>query len=632
MADVYFRPQRLAGDGVYADFVPNLAGVVQASGAVTAQQASTTGQIETHADVVVTGVVTGQPANTTGVTNTLTPETATGAVTGQEASTTGQILAVAPTPVDVTGTVQGQSAIASGIVVVEAASYATATGDSKASPATTTGQILSIGSATATGAVQAQPATTTGKSGLFKDHSPELLMKLPDGTWIPINDDMHWIYSGFIDGTTYLKNDTLREAGWTMIANKQTTDYPAPEAIGSPFDVYDGTLTPTSVLAKVVIYGNRYTFANDAYLSSYRVDTTIGNDYEIFMVRDPLGAAVQTRLATFTATITGWTKFTIEPAIVLAGSVFDLIAVTNEPDATPTPVTLSYNYLTPQNPANPATGTISHSRSQSDVMQVSYTDQNGDQTATISNLSAGDTIEGAGMAWTITANVPDTGFATLTVTPAATGAPTGIQDFLFNTTTPTQIEYGFDTDYWLTSTYNAQGLLAIDSAYADITPNDTAYGTDVTGQLLTLSEDWDVVTPGESTGGTASQVLTRSEVSWVQQSAEIITRNEVSTVGNPWTELARTTIPASLGVVLSVIFEGQRTDAWNIYYREARAVIENNGGVVTVNATDIVIQSPNPQIETRYIVDGSDIVLEVKGRLTEEWSWKSVVFYNEINP
>ena len=630
MADVYFRPQRLAGDGVYADFVPNLAGIVQASGAVTAQPASTTGQIETHADVVVTGVVTGQPSNTTGVTNTITPETATGAVTGQEAATTGQILAVAPTPVDVTGTVQGQSAIASGIVVVEAASYATATGDSKASPATTTGQILSIGSATATGAVQAQPATTTGKSGLFKDHSPELLMKLPDGTWIPINDDMHWIYSGFIDGTTYLKNDTLREAGWTMIANKQTTDYPAPEAIGSPFDVYDGTLTPTSVLAKVVIYGNRYTFANDAYLSSYRVDTTIGNDYEIFMVRDPLGAAVQTRLATFTATITGWTKFTIEPAIVLAGSVFDLIAVTNEPDATPTPVTLSYNYLTPQNPANPATGTISHSRSQSDVMQVSYTDQNGDQTATISNLSAGDTIEGAGMAWTITANVPDTGFATLTVTPAATGAPTGIQDFLFNTTTPTQIEYGFDTDYWLTSTYNAQGLLAIDSAYADITPNDTAYGTDITGQLLTLSEDWDVVTPGESTGGTASQVLTRSEVSWVQANTEGIDYSDVMTSGNTWTTMGVITLPVDTGFRARSLITARRTDGFGIYHAEAIITAINDGG--SVSAGDSVTHEfeTSAALDTRVNISGSTVEFQVKGQPGQDWHWMAIIFNREI--
>jgi hypothetical protein len=167
------------------------------------------------------------------------------------------------------------------------------------------------------------------------------------------------------------------------------------------------------VSAKIVTYGNRYSFTNNGYLTAYRVDVTAGNYYEVFIVRDPLGADIQERLAAFTATTTGWRTFTVEPTIVLANSVFDIVALTNEPPETPTPVTLSYAYNNPQNPANPVAGEISHSRSQSDLMRISYTDQVGDQTATISNLSAGDTIEGAGMLWTVMVNVAGAGFANL---------------------------------------------------------------------------------------------------------------------------------------------------------------------------------------------------------------------------
>ena len=629
MADVYFRPQRLAGDAVFADFVPNLAGVVLASGAVTARAANTTGQIETFADVEASGAVTGQPATTTGVTSTITPVLGTGAVTGQSASATGQVLVSAPVPVDVTGTVQGQAATAAGIVLVVEPVFVTVTGDAQADPATTTGLVVPFTTVTITGASAASAATTRGVAGELKDRSPSLQMKLPDGTWIPINDHMNWIYPGFVDGSTYLLNDTLREAGWTMIANKTTTDYPSPRPIGNPLNLYDGTLTPLTQSAKIVTYGNRYSFTDNGYLTAYRVDVTAGNYYEVFLVRDPLGADIQERLAAFTATTTGWRTFSIEPTIVLANSVFDVVALTNEPPETPTPVTLSYDYTSPQNPAAPAAGAITHSRSQSDLMQISYTDQNGDQTATISNLSAGDTIDGAGMLWTVMVNVADTGYANLTVSPAANGAPTGVQDILFNTTVPTLIEYGVEVDYWLTSPYNVKGLFSFDEPYENNAPNDNAYGTDITVQEIEISPDWEVVAAGEAQGGTASQFSSR-EVSWVSESATDIDYNEVTTTGGGWVEDGRITLPVDTGHRIRVTITARRTDAVGYYYSNAAGLGYNVGGAVTVTGADIFEETTDPALETRMSVDGQDVVFEVKGQGLQTWHWRTVLFSKEI--
>ena len=439
-----------------------------------------------------------------------------------------------------------------------------------------------------------------------------------------------WINSGVWVAGTYESQDQVRQDGWTMIANKQTTDYPAPRPIGSPFGLYDGTLTPMTESAKVVSYGSRYTFGTDGYITSYRVNVTTGNYYEIFLVRDPLGADVQDRLAFFTATTTGWVTFTIEPTIVLANSVFDIVAVTNEPEATPTPTTLSYAYNNPQNPAAPAVGAISHSRSQSDLMQVSYTDQNGDQTVTISGLAAGDTIEGAGMTWTILVNSAQAGYANLTVSPAASGAPTGIQDFLFNSTTPTPIEYGIDVDYWLNNPqYNVQGLYAFDAPYHTNPPNDNAYGVDITVQQIEVSDDWDIVAVGEATGGTASTLSAR-EATWVRESSTNIDTSEVMTTGAGWVEDGRITIPLDTGHRIRVSITARRTDAVGYYYSNSAGIGYNVGGSVTVSGSDIFEETTDPALESRMSVDGQDVVFEVKGQGSQDWLWRTVFFSKEI--
>jgi hypothetical protein len=415
-----------------------------------------------------------------------------------------------------------------------------------------------------------------------------------------------------------------------MIANKETTDYPAPQPIGSPFGLYDGTLTPATETAKLVSYGSRYTFSTNGYVTSYRVDVTTGNYYEIFLIRDPLGAKVQTRLAFFTASTTGWVKFTIEPTIVLANSVFDMVALTNEPPVSPAPVTASYSYNNPQNPSPPADGVILHSRSQPDVMSVSYTDwDTGDRTALITNLSVGDTIEGAGMIWTVMVNSDQTTYANLTVSPAANGAPAAVQDFLFNTTVQTPIEYGIDVDYWLTSPYSTKGLYAFDAPYDSNPPNDNAYGVDITVQQIELSPDWDIVAAGEATGGNASQFSGR-EATWVHESATNIDTNEVMTTGGGWVEDGRITIPLDTGHRIRVSITARRTDAVGYYYSNSAGLGYNVGGVVTVTGSDIFEETTDPALETRMSVDGQDVVFEVKGQGLQDWLWRTVFFSKEI--
>ena len=75
------------------------------------------------------------------------------------------------------------------------------------------------------------------------------------------NEVMRWLGVWDTAGQAYLVNDVVRDGNWLMMANKDTTDRPAPEAVGDAFYVYQGVQgSNESVVAKSVISGNRYTF------------------------------------------------------------------------------------------------------------------------------------------------------------------------------------------------------------------------------------------------------------------------------------------------------------------------------------------------------------------------------------
>jgi len=48
-------------------------------------------------------------------------------------------------------------------------------------------------------------------------------------------DRMRWLNFWEGDYTTYEKNDVVKDGNWTMVANKQTSDKPAPLPIGDSF-------------------------------------------------------------------------------------------------------------------------------------------------------------------------------------------------------------------------------------------------------------------------------------------------------------------------------------------------------------------------------------------------------------
>lgn len=303
----------------------------------------------------------------------------------------------------------------------------------------------------------------------------------------------------------YLQNDVLVDGDWTMVANKDTGDRPAPQPYGDPFQKYTGTIGEQITTAKRIIFGTRYSSVESGFLLSYRVYVIAGNNYDVWSVEDPLGTAIKTQLIQFTAVNSGWIENGLPGNLIPAGSVLDVVCAVNEPD--PTPDVLgpwNWNYITPNNDSAPFTAQIIHANKALGLIRIHKSDDDLiDRGAQLLALQVGDIIDGVGQRWNIGSITDDGDYVTFGVDPAAQGSPDGVSAFQFETVTATPITYGFDFDYWFGDATGA-GLYIADGIYDNIVPDDNAYGIDIEVQAATISPDWDVLarSEGGGSGGT----------------------------------------------------------------------------------------------------------------------------------
>lgn len=320
--------------------------------------------------------------------------------------------------------------------------------------------------------------------------APELTDGSPDMTTV--------MWAGNWTQAQYPKGAMVRDGAWTMVANKTTYDKPAPYPEGDPKYLYDGTgLLDTSEVTSQIIFGTRVTVSAADYLAGYRVYLTVGFQYEVYAVADPEGAQQFEFLFGTTAGSTGWLEVPLSPRILPPGGSFDLIVIAREPDPTNVTTPLSYNYTLPNNAGVPLSGSIIHANREPAILSVSKTDNDGgDASATLAGMGVGDTItiDGETSAWTIASVTDLPTSVNFGVNPPLQAPIAGVKTFNFNTTTPTAINYPVETDWWSGSAYagQAQGLLAVGTAYADIVPDNTFYGVDLRVQPARISEDWDI--------------------------------------------------------------------------------------------------------------------------------------------
>lgn len=294
----------------------------------------------------------------------------------------------------------------------------------------------------------------------------------------------------------YIRNQQVIDGSFLAIANKTTEDRPAPQPIGPPYYVYTGDISTTSVLAKQVLFGNRYEFNSNLFLEGWRVNVVAGNNYIVYLVEDPTGLPILTQIINVTPHTTGWINLNLSKTIVLSGSVFDIVVLVNEPDPTPTTFSGNWAYSKPTNVTPPTSGQITHANKALAELRVHKVDNDAiNQESVLSGLSIGDIISADSTRWAIQSSTDNITYFTFGISPATQLVTSGVKEFTFETVTSTPITYPFDSNYWTNfppENINAQGLLGVDSAYQTIVPDGTAYGVDILVREILPSPDWDI--------------------------------------------------------------------------------------------------------------------------------------------
>jgi hypothetical protein len=308
-------------------------------------------------------------------------------------------------------------------------------------------------------------------------------------------------------GGTYNLNDMVTDGKWTMIANKQTTDRPSPQPIGSALWFYNGDMGPVSSTGKQIIISTRFTNVPEpSFLLAYRVFTALGFRYEVFMIKDPLGSPIYTEIAQFTGNENGWVETELPLTVIELGSTLDIAVRITDPDPNVPPsseLIANYNYVKPSNIPAPGVGEIVQSDGLMGVLRVNYIDSDAnDNTSDLQALGTGDIIIGAGTNWTIQKAEDKGAYIDFDVALATQGAPEGVQQFTFEVESTKAISYGYDANYYSTLP-SLEGLYILDGPYEDAIPTQNAYGIDAKLQAATVSADWDAVAfSGAGTGGT----------------------------------------------------------------------------------------------------------------------------------
>ena len=424
-----------------------------------------------------------------------------------------------------------------------------------------------------------------------------------------VSGRVRWV-SPYVIGDVYEANDMVLDDGWTMIANTQTEDRAAPRATGPNDFLYTGTIGSSSTSAKQVIFGQRYKPDSAPFvITGYRVDAVAGNQYRVFSVYDPTGSPVITEVNSFTASVSGWVTFNVLSEVLLGGVEFDVLAVVNEPDPAPTTWQANYSYQTPTNVTAPTTGQAQQANKDPSFISFHYTDNDAtDREAALKALVVGDIISGAGMEWAIQAITDQTTYIEFSVSPLSQGSPDGVTQFTFQTVTATPITYAVDASFWSGSLV-VNGIFGADTAYPDITPDDSQYGMDIRVQEVIKSDDWDVVAISDSVGnGSGSDDPGVSNIESV-----------VDTTNNSWTGVATIPIPEDTAVSGIININAVRTDADGRYYSQWAVLIDNDSGV-TVDYANL-FELGQVLLDFRVTAGTDEFTLEVKGRNNQDWTW-----------
>ena len=308
--------------------------------------------------------------------------------------------------------------------------------------------------------------------------------------------------------TSYLTNDVVRENEFTMVALRDTEEYPAPIPKGEPAYVggypdppgFD-TLTAT---ASRVFTGQRYTYQVTAYVLEVRIYcTSTDESHSVWIVGDPEGPdpSVEQVLSDFVPAQPGWVTVRSNRVIIAEGTTFDVLLLQTAVGAPTETFGGTWDYK--RTNGSPGDGEANHQNSGDEIRFAHVDDDDNDREAELITVQVGDTISAQGQVWTVT-DVDNRGsHIRYGVEPPLRLANEDPYTFTFTLGKPAEVDYEVAPG-WYTARPGVRGFEVTDgTAYPPAALNDNGYAVDILAQELDASEDWDFVaiSGGSVSGG-----------------------------------------------------------------------------------------------------------------------------------
>ena len=455
----------------------------------------------------------------------------------------------------------------------------------------------------------------------------ELILGVPKVAFVPY---MHW--QGVYTEKAYNPGMVVTDGGWTMVANKKTTDKAAPAAIGDPewtLDSTDANWAIQNVLGTNVRCGN-YAIADHAVLVKGiriyvpQVDANIYYRAAVAIYRDPANPDIEyTDWVNYQQT--GWVETTAFGRII-PKDVGLAVAIETENRANNVVDEVLYNYTSSTGDVVPGPGAM-HRRTNRTYVWINKLGELGQPTIP---PVAGSQLTTSVSDWNIT-QVTDAGeYWDCEI--VGTGNPAnGLTFFTFTTPSGATPQYWAEnTGYWTTNPpaegVQVNGFIRNDGVLSE---NDNAYGADILLQEMYLSNDWDIVSySGDLATPSSFTELSPNVTNWANEVATPFAVGNAQSVNNSWVEVFRTDMD-SRALKASLSVDAKRND--DVEYHVSEWVLlsyDKPTGVVDYLQKDLEIGA---DLSLRSKIDGKDLVLEVKGKPNQTWDFRVTTFYRELN-
>lgn len=365
-------------------------------------------------------------------------------------------------------------------------------------------------------------------------------------------DKMEW--KGIWDNTAHITNDVIRDGDWTMVANTDTTDRPAPQPNGDAKYTIDTDVPPwtSDTSISVVESGQLYEFSESGWIREIRIwvpEISNTTHYRIILKNEtnPL-ISIYNIIENPILFENQWSAVAIGNQLVKSGSKLRIIldAINSGAD---TNISGRWTYVG-DSTSEPAIG--GWNRDKHDILKFNKTDlDSGDRSAELLSITPDSTIRciqtsdpSKGWEYLVLESPIDQGtYVEYVVTRILNIGNIGNNEATtvdINIPIPQSTQYVTEADYWTThqpTFATVSGFLEYDGVATGV--SSSAYGVDLLFQSASISADWDVLAVSNLSGGSSpSTIKTLDNTRYVAVNGD--DEHGTGSIANPYATISHT--------------------------------------------------------------------------------------------